>query len=58
MSPDGRVYLLEANPNADLTYGEDFAESAEKAGLGYRSLVQRILTLGMAYKADWKAAGR
>lgn len=51
---DGRVYLLEANPNPDLTYGEDFAESAEAGGTGYEELLQRILGLGRAYRAGWK----
>ena len=51
---EGRPYLLEANPNADLTYGEDFAESAEAAGIGYEALIQRLLNLGIRYHADWK----
>jgi hypothetical protein len=42
------------NPNADLTYGEDFAESAEAAGISYEELLQRLLKLGIAYRADWK----
>jgi D-alanine-D-alanine ligase len=54
MRPDGRLYVLEANPNPDLTYGEDFAESAEAAGVGYEELLQRIVRLGMAYRAGWK----
>ena len=54
MRPDGRIYLLEANPNPDITYGEDFADSAEAGGLGYEELLQRILQLGMAYPAAWK----
>jgi D-alanine-D-alanine ligase len=29
MGPKGKVYFLEANPNPQLAYGEDFAESAE-----------------------------
>jgi D-alanine-D-alanine ligase len=47
MGPDGSVFFLEANPNPQLAYGEDFAESAEKAGIGYESLVQRILNLAV-----------
>lgn len=44
---DGRVYVLEANPNPQLAYGEDFAESAEKAGLSYDGLLQRIVNLAL-----------
>jgi D-alanine-D-alanine ligase len=54
MTPEGRVYVLEANPNPQLGYGEDFAESAEAAGISYEDLLQRILNLGMRYRAEWK----
>jgi len=39
----GRVYVMEANPNPQLAYGEDFAESAERAGISYEQLLQRLL---------------
>ena len=32
LAEDGRIVVLEANPNPQLAYGEDFAEAAEKAG--------------------------
>ena len=51
---DGRVYVLEANANPDITYGEDFAESAETAGISYDDLIQRILNLGLRYHAPWQ----
>ena len=51
---DGRIYVLEANANPDITYGEDFAESAEKAGIKYDELIQKILNLGMRYQAPWQ----
>jgi D-alanine-D-alanine ligase len=51
---DGRLYVLEANANPDLTYGEDFAEAAEKAGIKYEDLLQRIITLGLNYRASWQ----
>jgi D-alanine-D-alanine ligase len=54
LDADGNPYLLEANPNADRTYGEDCAESAEAAGISYEELLQRLLKLGIAYRADWK----
>ena len=46
---DGRVYVLEANPNPNLAYGEDFAESAEKSGVSYEKLLERILALGLRW---------
>jgi D-alanine-D-alanine ligase len=30
-----------------LAYGEDFAESAEKRGITYEKLIQRIINLGL-----------
>jgi D-alanine-D-alanine ligase len=54
LAADGRAYVLEANPNPNLSFGEDFAESAEAAGLKYRDLLHRIITLGRSYKAAWR----
>jgi len=54
LTPEGDVYVLEANPNPYLANGEDFAESAWAAGLDYPSLLQKILTLGTGYQAAWR----
>jgi D-alanine-D-alanine ligase len=45
----GRVYVLEANPNPNLAYGEDFAESAEVHGITYERLLDRIIALGLRW---------
>jgi len=50
---DGVPWILEANPNPDLCFGEDFAESAEKVGYSYEEVVQRILNLGLRYEPAW-----
>lgn len=55
LAEDGRVYVLEANPNPNLSYGEDFAESAEQVGISYEALLRRIVNLGLCYQAPWKA---
>ena len=47
LDPEGRIYVLEANPNPQLAYGEDFAESAERAGVSYDGLLQRIVNLAL-----------
>jgi D-alanine-D-alanine ligase len=47
---DGRVFVMEANPNPQLAYGEDFAESAERAGLKYGPLLERIMALGLRWE--------
>jgi len=53
LTPDGKVFVLEANPNPDLQRAEDFAQSALKEGVEYPVLIQRILNLGMSYQAEW-----
>jgi D-alanine-D-alanine ligase len=55
LGQDGRAYVLEANPNPNLSYGEDFAESGDASGLTYENLLHRIITLGRSYKAAWRA---
>ena len=50
MDDDGRMYVLEANPNPNLAYGEDFAESGEVSGLSYERLLERIITLGLRWE--------
>jgi len=52
MDDEGRVYVLEANPNPQLAYGEDFAESAERIGISYENLMQRIINLGMRWRPE------
>jgi D-alanine-D-alanine ligase len=49
LDPAGRLYVLEANPNPQIAQDEDFAESAECAGLSYPALLQRILDLGLRW---------
>lgn len=50
LDAEGKPFVIEANPNPQLAYGEDFAESAERAGLSYKCLLERIVTLGL----DWR----
>ena len=46
------VYFIEANPNPHLAADEDFALSADKAGLPYPKLIDRIIRLGMKTLRD------
>jgi D-alanine-D-alanine ligase len=52
LDTNGKVYVLEANPNPQIARGEDFADSAERAGLPYQPLLQRILNLGLSWRPD------
>ncbi len=56
LTPEGKLYLLEANPNPQLSYGDEFAESAEVAGIEYPELLERIVKLGLAYRAQWQVS--
>jgi D-alanine-D-alanine ligase len=50
LADDGRIVVLEANPNPQLAKGEDFADAAAKAGIAYESLLERIMTLGLFWE--------
>ena len=54
LSEAGQIFVLEANPNPNLSYGEDLAESAEKVGINYEQLLQKIISLGLNYQAEWR----
>jgi D-alanine-D-alanine ligase len=52
LDSEGRVYVLEANPNPQIAAAEDLAESAKAAGLPYSALLQRILTIGIRWEPE------
>jgi D-alanine-D-alanine ligase len=52
MDGEGRMFVLEANPNPNLAYGEDFAESAEADGVTYERLLDRIMALGLRWEPE------
>ena len=47
---DNQIYVLEANPNPAIAEFDDCALSAEKTGIKYPELIQRIINLGLAQK--------
>jgi D-alanine-D-alanine ligase len=55
MSEQGRAYVLEANPNPNLSHDEDFAMSGKDMGISYKELLKRIVNLGLRYRAAWQA---
>lgn len=54
LSDEGRLYVLEANSNPDLTEDEDLSKSAKRVGIEYPQLLDRIVSLGLRYAAAWK----
>lgn len=47
MTESGDIYVIEANPNPDISLTEDFSMSAKTTGLEYDKLLQRIVSLGL-----------
>ncbi|MEE9133332.1 MAG: D-alanine--D-alanine ligase [Gemmatimonadota bacterium] len=43
LTRDQQVYLLEVNPNPYISFGEDMANAAERAGLDYYAFIERIV---------------
>jgi D-alanine-D-alanine ligase len=52
LDEQGRPWVLEANPNPQIARGEDFAASAERAGVTYETLLQRIINLGLRWQPE------
>jgi D-alanine-D-alanine ligase len=50
LTADNQLYLLEANPNPDISRAEDFAAAAKHSGLEYEPLLQKIINLGLTYE--------
>jgi len=52
LTPENKLYFIEANPNPILADDEDFALSATKAGLSYPQLIGGIVRLGITTVRD------
>ena len=48
LARDNKVYVLEVNPNPDLTEGVSFMESAEKAGMKFSETLGRIVEMALS----------
>jgi D-alanine-D-alanine ligase len=48
LTPDGQIWVLEANANPFISYGHDMANAAAKAGMEYHHFIQRIVDAAMA----------
>ena len=47
IKPTGEIFFLEANPNPSIAKKEDYAMSANKAGLDYEELISKIVSLSL-----------
>jgi D-alanine-D-alanine ligase len=48
LTRDQQVYLIEVNPNPYISFGEDMANAAERAGLDYYEFIERIVDEALA----------
>ena len=51
LDAEGRLYILEANPNPQIAEDEDFADSAKKVGYQYKDLLQELLNVGLRWRS-------
>jgi D-alanine-D-alanine ligase len=47
LTPEGEVYVIEANPNPWLSSKHEFAMAAKKSGRSYTQLVEQIVGLAI-----------
>jgi len=47
LTPDNKLIILEANPNPDIAYGEEVAEAADRSGIDYETLIDKIIHLAL-----------
>ena len=47
LTPEGKIYILEANSNPDLHFFDEVAKAARKAGIGYPELITRIINFAL-----------
>lgn len=52
LTPEGRIVILEANPNPDLAWGEEVAEAAQYAGMNYNQLIDFIIQQTLKRKGE------
>ena len=45
VSPDNKIYIIEANANPSIDSADEIAQSASKLGISYEKLIQKIITL-------------
>ncbi len=52
LTEDNSIYVLEANANPDIAYGEELSTAAELSGCNYEQLLQKIINFGLKYKPE------
>ncbi|HMP72862.1 MAG TPA: ATP-grasp domain-containing protein [Kiritimatiellia bacterium] len=47
LSPQGDIVFLEANPNPNISAGEDLAEAAERTGIEHTQLIEKLVAIAL-----------
>jgi len=50
VTPEGRVYIIEANANPCIARIDEFAQAAEKIGISYNQLIRKIVQMAVSEK--------
>ena len=56
LSKDNKLYVLEVNPNPDITEGAGFMRSAEHSGMTYAQALKRIVRYALRRKDNIKSS--
>jgi D-alanine-D-alanine ligase len=56
LSKDNTLYVLEVNPNPDITDGAGFMRSAERGGMTYSQVLKRIVKYALGRRNNTKLA--
>ena len=47
LTPNHEIVILEANPNPDIAWDDEFMHAARRAGLEFQTMIDRIVRLGL-----------
>jgi D-alanine-D-alanine ligase len=56
LTKDNKLYVLEINPNPDITDGAGFMRSAQNAGMTYAEALKRIVKYALGRRSNLKSA--
>jgi D-alanine-D-alanine ligase len=54
LSPEGTPYVLDVNPNPDISPKAGLARATGVAGMSYTQLIERIVALGLARSSAYE----
>ena len=52
LTEDNNIFVLEANANPDIAFGEELSTAAELTDISYEKLLQKIINHGLKYRPE------